>query len=273
MNKPMFKINTNYNNKLTVELINFYMDYFKNINYVDDYKNYSNALLKILYDIHSDENGVAKGFFYNLSTATFNPGTLFFRSRKIQKNDIQTIKKDISQFWAPNQERANLNRLNLKGEPMLYACPNDKILPIIETSITKNEHFLLIEYENIKNLKLRNITQFYTPSDDNVIYTSQIKELFDAMNDFVINLFTYKYQKNNESDYYKFTNGIKEELFPILDYRGYHYPSAYNKNKYNVCLNPNVENVELILKSVYHCILIGYNKKGIPEYSIESQLI
>ena len=272
MNKqtPKFIINTNYNNKLTLEQVNNYLDYFKNINYSDDYKKYSKKLLEILFQIHSDENGVAEGFFYNKSTATFRPGTLFYRVRPINQDVIPTLKNDVSQFWAPNKEIAKLNRLNLEGDPMLYVCYKNKKLPIIETNIEINKHFILIEYKSIKDIKLRHIGQFYTPSNSNVIYYSHIKELFDAMNNFVIDLFTYKYPG---IDYYNFTNGIKEELFPLENNRGFLYPSAYNKNEYNVCFKPNVQNAELDLKSVYHCILKGYDEKGIPDYSIESQIL
>jgi len=177
------------------------------------------------------KNGVIPRDLY---TIIIPKNEMFYRVRKFADKENFLTEQD---FW--NNPNPPIGRLNLAGEPILYACYNNDPIKtaISEVGITDNELFVIISYKSVEEI------EFSSPGIISSSYKSD-KEAYDKhilMEGFLKEIFTKQVHDENNPYYYHISCAIAKYFFAFgKDSSGsYHndafvYPSVKTKINNNI---------------------------------------
>ena len=195
-------------------------------------------------------------FFHNnlrFMQYTYLENVDFYRVRKnVTASDVL----NLDQCLAPPKEFVSaMERLNERGESVLYGCLFFPNACILETNVKKLDRYIVVKGRLKRKLKL---AFFINP---------QLEYFIHNGNDCFLDVLCYIFKMNvvenvfrtsliDNPNIYVFTNYIKKYANSLEKWQGYIYYSTLTVDNYNVALNRN-EYVKI--KKVYECDYLNQN--------------
>lgn len=208
---------------------------FRKINFRDlSYGDVSKAIMKvILFDTPAGRRCVL-----HISTGRYPAGTMFYRVRKVPRDDyvipLRTMSK-VKDCWEPPAEIVELGRLNKEHEPLLYTSPLDPRVAIGELRIPDGERFSLIVYEATEDV---NVTVIGGEVDTDGLGDADALKV-EMLQNFLRDEFTRDVGQGTEY-LYRISETIAKHYFdmPPEVHDAWCYPSIVDKSKFNVAFRP-----------------------------------
>lgn len=191
-------------------------------------------------------------FSYEPKFRKYSEGNYFYRVRKLTTSFLGEELKSKTDFWSPPPNLiTKYQRLNKPNESLLYTAL-DIDTAIAETKIGKGDFFTLIIYENVAELKAVCI--------GTAINESNTEDSLDELKRIEIDdFFAEEFSKSVGTGleyYYKTSELIAKDFFdlpPRLVQDAWEYPSIHNRNRFNICLRPNIAEEILVYKTSMIC--------------------
>ncbi|MFW1765901.1 RES domain-containing protein [Acinetobacter bereziniae] len=181
----------------------------------------------------------------------FPKGLNLYRARSIPDSDhfvpLKTISR-VEDAWEPPAEIIKTQgRLNKVGESILYCCPNDPMLAIVEARAQGNKRVAIMNYKTTKDLTVACLGDYEhsdLPKDEGT------KLFYSFLNDeFSQDI------KHGEEYKYCLTQSIADSYFNYPNQDAWYYRSVQSSEKFNLAFLPGKAKSNLELIGVMICDL------------------
>lgn len=205
----------------------------------------------------------------------------FYRVRKLRPDDTKLPLRDMrteADAWNPPAHVVRQGRLNREGESLLYTSPLNPKIAVEEMKIPDGDHFALIVYEAIEDIRV--VTIGITPELPDLSKDEELK--LRMLNDFLVHEFVRDVGEGTEY-LYNVSEIIAKDYFelPPAIQDAWCYPSVAERPAFNVCFRPPVAKQKLHLVGVQiascirgtsgisfyvKCVASGFDHNGVFRY-------
>ncbi|MGC5626972.1 hypothetical protein ACPYO6_01820 [Georgenia sp. Z1344] len=199
---------------------------------------------------------------YPFSWDEFEPGTTFWRVRRMELQDIRDS-LSANDLWMPPRKFAAAGRMNRHGEPLLYTTMGSPSGSFAEARVAEGDPFLLIRYEISNTVELKRVG--VSNHDPELPRTYQMfeREVSAFLND-VMSIREDRFGPG----VYAITADLLEALFSLeLQQAGWVYNSTLIPNARNAAFTPVFAQATLTPTTVFGGIS-GTQGDMSPEISI-----
>lgn len=157
----------------------------------------------------------------------------------------------VREFWAPPNEKAQLQRCNEAGSPLLYASEHIST-PFSEVEIGLNEVCHLIQYECLSQLSLVDIIPsplVPLASDHSPVYDDRSLHAYQILRDFLRDEFMRDDDEDRKISY-NLTSSFCRIWSGGNGHDGWIYPSVRGGRGLNIALRPDAARLKLRIKKV-----------------------